>query len=59
MLDTDKLDRVVAHRGPIWIITRKDRIRTEDLITVARAGRRLERVMGAPGGENYLLYRIP
>lgn len=58
VVDTDKLEEIAAHEGPIWIITRKGRIQNEDFVPVKRRRRDLERIMGAPGGTNYELYRI-
>jgi 4-amino-4-deoxy-L-arabinose transferase-like glycosyltransferase len=57
-VDTDRLDDLVRHPGPLWIITRSDRIQTQDFVAAAKASRHLERIMGAPGGENYVLYRL-
>ncbi|MGV3614489.1 MAG: ArnT family glycosyltransferase [Fimbriimonas sp.] len=59
VVDTDKIEALTSHRGPLWIITRPGRLRTEDHVAIARAGRRLEKIVGAPGGENYVLYRLP
>lgn len=58
VVDTDKLEEIAAHEGPIWIITRRGRIQNEDFVSVKRYRRDLERIMGAPGGTNYELYRI-
>jgi 4-amino-4-deoxy-L-arabinose transferase-like glycosyltransferase len=58
VVDTDEIEKIAANEGPIWIITRRGRIGTDDFLTVKRQRRDLERIMGAPGGSNYELYRI-
>ncbi len=58
VVESDKLDELAEHDGPLWVITRQGRIDREDYVTVSRSGRMLERIMGAPGGENYELYRL-
>jgi len=57
-LDTDKLDALLAHKGPIWVFTRAGRIHPEDYVAAVRAHRRLVQIQPTLDLQNYELFQV-
>lgn len=57
-VDTDDLGKILAHPGPIFLLTRAGRIQPEDFIAALRAGRKLEQVEPTLKLENFALYLV-
>lgn len=57
-IDTGKLSDILAHRGPIWIFTRANRIQPADYVIAHQSGRTLEEVVPNLPHDNFKLYRL-
>ena len=58
VIDTDKLDEILAVKDPIWIITREGRIQPEDFITAQKMGKRLADVKPPVEQDHFQLYLV-
>lgn len=57
-IEADKVSDLTDHPGNLWVFTRPGRISLPQLVEAGHAGRRLERIQGAPGGKNFELWRL-
>jgi len=57
-VDTDKMDDLLAHPGPIWVFTRAGRIHPEDFVTAVKAHRKLVQIQPTLDLQNFVLYRV-
>jgi len=57
-MDTDKLDDLLAHKGPIWVFTRAGRFHPEDFAAAAKAHRQLVQIQPTLDLQNYALYQV-
>jgi 4-amino-4-deoxy-L-arabinose transferase-like glycosyltransferase len=58
VLDTDRLDELLAHAGPIWIITRANRIGPLEIERAQASNRALTPVRTPMRQDVYRLYRL-